>query len=159
FYLRLQDPQDLLYAYPHYFYTDKHTLDLGYSEIGRDDTLALSDTEVTVALTSLTPWKPGDAIDLVSFGSGTELSLPINSLGVTAGATAINQTVDWRTGFGETTFSDFIDATRTPQLIDGTTGHGDDLWAIHSTTRFDSDNANRAVKVVTIADAVNMTGV
>jgi cysteine-rich repeat protein len=159
YYFRLQDPQDSQYPWPHYFYTDKRTLDIGNAQIGRDDTPAISDTEVTVDMTAMTPWKAGDGTTLVSFQSGTEVSLfpdPFPAIG----ATAYRQTIDWRSGRGETTLADFTDAgTRLAQLINQGPDHNDDLWMLHTTLVTMPDEANQGVRVGTIADALGLSGV
>ncbi|HSS00853.1 MAG TPA: hypothetical protein VLM79_27535, partial [Kofleriaceae bacterium] len=72
FYFRIHNPQDPTYPWPHYFFTDKHTLEIGTAEIGRDDTPTTSETALTVNMTGMTPWKGGDSAELVSFEGGTQ---------------------------------------------------------------------------------------
>jgi cysteine-rich repeat protein len=138
YYLRLQNPNDTNFPYPHYFFTDQRQLDLGHIEDGRDDTPTTSETDLTFGITGMTAWQPqrpgavatGDAIELDSFSAGTtEYYFPNPPLA--AGATTMNAPVDWHaSGAGESTFNDFTDQyARVPQLLDGT--QGDDLWVEH----------------------------
>jgi len=75
YYFRIQNSQDPSYPWPHYFYTDKHDLEIGNAQIGRDDTPTTSETMVTVNMTGMTPWKAGDTVQLVSFETGTQVPL------------------------------------------------------------------------------------
>jgi cysteine-rich repeat protein len=160
FYFRIQDPQEPLYAWPHYFYTDRHNLEIGNSVLGRDDTPATSSTAVTVNMTGMTPWKQGDTAVLVSFETGTQVGLIGARSLVPVGATMLTGTADWSQGSGEATFSDFTDAAaRVAQLIDQSAPRNDDLWALHLTTTINADNALHPFNVSTIADAVNLSGV
>ncbi len=157
FFLRVHDPSTTS-SWPHYFYTDKRDLDLGTIEMGRDDTPATADTEVTVNLTGMQAFDPlTDFAGLGSFNSGTELGLDVS--GTAKGATALNVTNDWRGGDGERTFADYIaDATRPAQLVDQGASHGDDLWAMHGTNLTISDNAKRPVLVSKVIDVAPLIG-
>jgi cysteine-rich repeat protein len=159
YYFRIQDPLDPLYPYPHYFYTDKHTLEIGHALLGRDDTPTTADTQVTVSMTGMTPWKANDTVSLSSFQTGTDFSVIFGS-SVPLGATQFSATGDWRTGFGESTFADYTDTTaRLPQLIDQSAERGDDLWAVHHVLRTADSQGRHPVQVMTLVDAVPLTGV
>jgi cysteine-rich repeat protein len=157
YYFRIQNPLDPIYPWPHYFYTDKHTLEIGHAQIGRDDTPATSDTQITVNMTGMTPWKPRDLVGLASFETGTDVFLTFGT-DVPVGATTVSVTRDWRTGLGESTFADLTDAAARPaQLIDQ--ARGDDLWALHQTSRIADSDGRHPVEITTVVDAVNLTGV
>jgi cysteine-rich repeat protein len=160
FYFRIHNPQDPLYSWPHYFYTDKHNLDLGNAMIGRDDSPTTSETALTVNMTGMTPWKSGDTVALVSFETGSQLPLVGGRSLIPVGATMLTATADWSQGYAEATFSDFTDiAARATQLIDQSAARKDDLWALHGTTAIATDNTLHPVVLSTIADAVNLSGV
>ncbi|HTJ41981.1 MAG TPA: DUF4215 domain-containing protein [Kofleriaceae bacterium] len=139
YYLRLQNPTDPTYSYPHYFYTSQRTLDLGYIEEGRDDTPTTGETDVTFTTTGLTPWKSapqsiygqlGDSLGMASFSTGTTAGWA-PATPPADGATNLDAVVDWKTGAGEITFSDLTNqAARVSQLVDTT--KGDDLWVFQS---------------------------
>jgi cysteine-rich repeat protein len=163
FYLRLQDPT-ATNAWPHYFFTDKHDLDLGYVEAGRDSTPATLDTEVTFDLSAMTAWTKdqdwtggdNDDITVQSFNSGTGYDVTPMGNTVAEGVTSVKLTADWRNGGGEQTWNDFIAAGfRLAQLVDPSAG--DDLWAVHTVTKTVGDTVMRPVVVKTIADAVQFT--
>jgi cysteine-rich repeat protein len=160
FYFRIQNPQDPTYPWPHYFFTDKHDLEIGNAEMGRDDSPTTSETAVTVNLTGMTAWKTGDAAQFVSFETGTQVPVIETRSLIPVGATTLMTGVDWNQGLVEATFSDFTDAAaRGPQLIDQSAGRNDDLWALHTTTTIESDNTLNPFSVSTIVDAANLTGV
>jgi cysteine-rich repeat protein len=160
YYFRIQNSQDPTYPWPHYFFTDKHNLEIGNAQIGRDDTPTTSETAVTVNMTGMTPWKAFDTAELVSFETGTQVSLIGQSSLVPVGATMLMAGVDWHQGFGESTFADYTDASaRVPQLVDQAAPRNDDLWALHTTTATESDNTLHPFTVTTLVDAVKLTGV
>jgi cysteine-rich repeat protein len=160
YYFRIQNPQDPTYPWPHYFFTDKHDLEIGNAEMGRDDSPTTSATAVTLNLAGMTPWKAGDAAQLVSFETGTQVPVITQSSLIPVGATTLMAGVDWNQGLVEATFSDFTDAAaRVPQLIDQSAQRNDDLWALHVTTTTASDNTLHPFIVSTIVDAANLTGV
>ncbi|HZJ64421.1 MAG TPA: DUF4215 domain-containing protein [Kofleriaceae bacterium] len=161
YYFRIQNSQDPSYPWPHYFYTDKHDLEIGNAQIGRDDTPTTSETMVTVNMTGMTPWKAGDTVQLVSFETGTQVPLIAERSLIPIGATTLTTSTEWRQqGIVESTFSDFTDAAaRVPQLIDQSGGRNDDLWALHGTSRIAADNTLNAYTVTSIADAASLTGV
>ncbi len=135
YYLRLHDPQDPFYPWPRYFYTERRDLELGYVELGRDDTPVTLATPVSLSLTGLRPWQAMDSIQLVSFAAGTEVFPDVATTKI--GATALDVTTDWFDGVGENTFSDITSqAARTSQLIDTSGATGDDLWILHNQTTF-----------------------
>jgi len=160
YYFRIQNAQDPAYPYPHYFYTDKHDLELGNAELGRDDSPTTSETLVTVNMTGMTPWKFGDSAQLISFATGTQIPLLNEFSMVPAGATMFSTSADWNQGVSEATFADYTDAAaRASQLIDQSAARNDDLWALHVTSSVRSDNTLNPYTVTSIADAVNLTGV
>lgn len=160
YYFRIQNSQDPAYPWPHYFLTDKHDLEIGNAQIGRDDTPATSETAVTVNMSGMTPWKAGDTVQLVSFETGTEVPLIGERSLLPVGSTTVTASTDWHQALVEATFSDFTDAAaRVPQLIDQGGARKDDLWALHVTSSLRADNTLNAYTVTAIADAVNLTGV
>jgi cysteine-rich repeat protein len=160
FYFRIQNSQDPTYPWPHYFFTDKHNLEIGNAEIGRDDSPTTSETAVTVNMTGMTPWKANDGAQMISFETGTQVGLVAQSSLVPVGATTLMAAVDWHQGLGESTFADYTDASaRVPQLIDQSAGRNDDLWALHTTIATESDNTLNPFTVMTLVDAAKLTGV
>jgi cysteine-rich repeat protein len=156
FYLRLHDPQDPLYTWPRYFYTTQHQLDLGHVQLGRDDTPTTQDTQVTFELSGLRPWQLGDGVVAHSFNVGT--SVGVGTTTPPDDATSFVDTVDWRSGFVETTFADTANQSdRVPQLIDSAAG--DDLWVVQYGTTWASSASNRGYRTSTIVAAGQATGV
>ncbi len=134
YYLRLQNPTDPLFASPHYFYTSQRQLDLGYNEVGRDDTPTTSGTSVTFDLSGMTAWGLNDDLYVQSYNTGTGNTVPPPL--PAAGATAGNLVLDWNTGGGEVTWEDVTDeAARPPQLLDSSAARNDDLWVLHDRTK------------------------
>jgi len=152
FFLRLQDPNEPIYAWPAFYYADKHDLDLGYTELGRDDTPTTADTEATLDLTGMSPWKAGDLIQVDSFNSGVETDFDTGALA--DGATNAVLTTDWRNGQEEATFRDLVDSqSRVAQLFDHG-GQGDDLWVVRFTTKVATDMSFRPSTALTIPEYV-----
>jgi cysteine-rich repeat protein len=163
YYLRIQNPTDPLYPWPHYFFTDQRKLDLGYLEIGRDDTPTTGTTNVTFTVSSMSPWTPqgapayspipGDGFSIESFSTGSSWG---SSTMPAAGATSASALVDWKGGSGEQTFADLTSqAARLPQLVDTT--KGDDLWLLH-TRNAPIVNGDQPDIYSTIVDAAQITG-
>jgi cysteine-rich repeat protein len=154
FYLRLQDPTDPMYPYPHYFETDQHDLDLDYVEPGRDDTPTTLDTETRFTLTGMSAWKATDFITAEAFNGGTEAFVDTSKSPPAAGATTVDATFNWQSSYGVVTFSDIHDVGRHPQLVDTSPAHGDDLWVLHTRQVALTDSAMRELAGYSILDYV-----
>lgn len=163
YYLRIQNPNDVFFTWPHYFFTDQRKLDLGYYEIGGDDRPTTGATNVTFDATGMTPWipqtgvfyspLPGDSFSAQSFSTGTTLLLAPT---VAMGATAASPLADWKGGAGEATFSDLTNqSARQAQLVD--TASGDDLWLVHMRNTA-IVNGDQPEIFSTLVDSAQLTG-
>jgi cysteine-rich repeat protein len=158
YWLRLQNPTDPTYPYPHYFYTSQRTLDLGYYEIGRDTTPATGQTDITFNLSGLAPWALNEGILAQSFNAGTGEG-PTPMPDPTVGATTYTGLQNWASGTGEATWSDITDElARKPQLVDTT--KGDDFWITQSLKKkLDITLSDSVIIITTILDAVKASPV
>jgi cysteine-rich repeat protein len=157
YWLRLHDATDVVYPYPHYFWSDERDLDLGIVVRGRDDTPATLATQVTFDVMNMAAWKEADQVDFSSVNNATDhaTASPV----VVVGATEVHVTLDWQQAIADSPFSDLHDQTRLPQLVDTAPPHGDDFRALHRRAMSVDTNGMRAVQVQTILEVADLTDV
>ncbi len=157
FYLEVADPSAFFTGY---FYTDQHSLDLGYFELGRETTPVTQDTELTVHATNMTPWRANDLLwaDAFSVATDDALGNAGNLQGTaTSGATTYDQTWDWRQGFTEQGYVFLFGiGARTAALIDQPT---DDLTVSHVQDSAIADAIGNDYDLQTIVDRMKKTSI